>query len=125
MQRKIAAALLAGVALAVSVAPAAQAAQSYNGVCDDHEVCNYRLANYSGGIADFYTNIPDYDGYAWFNYGGNINDSTSSLKNNADLNILESYQHKNAGGGYFTTGTNGKRASFTSTWDNTVSSHYF
>ncbi|MFE9440362.1 peptidase inhibitor family I36 protein [Streptomyces sp. NPDC006602] len=113
----------AAVAAVVGSSSGAQAA-AFDGSCNDHEVCNYRLTSYTGGIWDTPGDVSSYVGH-YFSSGYTLNDRTSSLKNNADIYDVTHYTDANYSGGWLDTGTNSARASLYTTWDNTFSSHYF
>lgn len=120
---KVAVMAAAAVAAVVGSSSAAQAG-TVDGTCNDHEVCNYRLTSYTGGIWDTPDDVSNYLGW-YFNNGYTLNDRTSSLKNNADWYDVTHYTDANYSGAYLTTGTNSARASINATWDNQFSSHYF
>lgn len=110
-------------AFMAGTAATAQAA-SWDGSCNDSEVCMYRLTYKDGGIADTPNNNSNYVGF-YFSSGYTLNDRTSSIQNNA--NFYDVTHWTDAGGyGYrLDTGTNTTRNSLNATYDNKFSSHYF
>jgi len=120
---KIAAMAVGSVALAGSLSTSAQAAD-FDYTCNDHEVCNYRLTSYTGGIFDTGNDISNYVGW-YFSSGYTLNDRTSSLKNNADIYDVAHYTDAGYSGYWLYTGTNSARSSLYSPYDNAFSSHRF
>ncbi|MFI5687252.1 peptidase inhibitor family I36 protein [Streptomyces sp. NPDC051636] len=120
---KIAAMAVGSVALAGSLATSAQA-DDLDYTCNDHEVCNYRLTSYTGGIWDTGSDESNYVGW-YFSNGYTLNDRTSSLKNNADIYDVAHYTNSSYSGYYLYTSTNSARSSLYSPYENAFSSHQF
>ena len=87
----ILAALIAGGGTVLASAPA-QAGQ-LNGVCEDSELCVYRDAYRSGGIADFEWSATDYSQWTFYGSRTTLNDNVSSIHNEGNFLRVRIWEH--------------------------------
>ena len=123
--RKIAA-IAAGIAIVGTVGISGPAfAGTYDGKCNDSEMCAYNGANFSGDIFDRVGSLKNYSGYKFFHGGAPIDNQFSSVKNTANTYKLCLYTKANYRGKSICVGSNKSRKSLGAQYNNTASSSRF
>ncbi|MFD9883117.1 peptidase inhibitor family I36 protein [Streptomyces alboflavus] len=122
--RKIAA-IAAGIAIIGTLGISGPAfAGSYDGDCDDSEMCAYDGENFSGKIFDRSGSLKSYGGYKFYQ-GGGIENRFSSVKNTANTYKLCLYTKANYRGKSICVGSDKSRKSLGAQYNNTASSNRF
>jgi len=106
------AAMATGMALILSITPAASASTARNGVCDDYEFCLYHGAGFTGSVSDFAAgSIPDYGKSQPSCYefksadsgqGECVKNNARSARNRTHIYVVKIFYNSNYGGTNFT-----------------------
>lgn len=117
------AALIASAATVLVSVPAQ--AGHFNGVCEDSEICLYPETSFRGHVADFYSDIPYYPNWTYYGTRDTLNDSASSIINEANILRVRVWEHTGYTGRLLDAIGQNSRKDFLTGYDNTVSSHEF
>jgi hypothetical protein len=117
------ASVVAALAIGVAFAAPAQAA-NFDGNCQGGEVCLYDSINFNPAMADFYNNVSNYGGWHYWNSSVWLDNSVSSVKNQASWSDVILYTNANYSGDGYPLLQGNVNASL-GPWGDIFSSHKF
>lgn len=82
--------------MAISAVPAH--AGHFDGNCESGEACLYETSTLQGAVADFSSNVHDYNVWTFYGTRNPLNDRAGSVRNSGRIFTLRVYEHANSGG---------------------------
>ncbi len=117
---------VSAAAFAVSLASPANAYTNHSDNCEGGEVCLWEATGYAGCEDNWGSDVSNYSGRYYVDCASKtINDTVSSLNNQASFYDVTVYENKSYAGAEITTDAGSSRSASLGVLNNHISSHYW